>query len=673
MQTPLSQSIRGFCVSRACALSVLLLSMNSGACSPDDDASVTPTQVAEIVSTDTVPPEDVRAEEDTPIERLLPHELPTTLSGGFIDLSASIELTPPFGVGDDDVASGERAQVTAGMFVDLDGDGLDEVVLSVIPRDESAANRAYRLAPEGLTAMAAEALPAGTTVLAEDLDGDGHPDLLNLSHRGDGPLFWGDGAGGWSGPELIGGRTLPASERVAVSLADLDHDGWLDLLVEGYCQLVPFFRSGTRTYLPRPHLLQGVPTPSAYAVMNVELDALGSTLLALGNVTCDGPQESVFGVLEENSQGYPLYTPISLHDGEGSWSRGTESHDGMQSLTYQSPMGVAAGDLNGDGLIDLVLPLDPIHAVLLGQAEGALKDVSQDTGLALLYDDWGAPMLAWGSAMLDLDRDGRLDLVMAHGDDGSRFEEPPEDAPPMFATAHLNRGDLSFVDATEALGLGRRGRWRALAVGDPDRDGDPDLVIGGVGELPRVYRNAIETPHKGFSLRLRGSVSNHLGVGALIEVEGPGLVTQRHYVGGVASPNVVSAPVVFIGLGGATGPVTTRVHWPSGIVQEVVDLPSGTRHVLEEPGRLALYPAGRHLPADGVSTFKVDLSPPDPSSTVEVEIEQGLGTLEPAYLRWDGTWSAGLIAPTTPGTARLRILIDGVPLRVRPRVWFDAP
>ena len=58
---------------------------------------------------------------------------------------------------------------------------------------------------------------------------------------------------------------------------------------------------------------------------------------------------------------------------------------------------------------------------------------------------------------------------------------------------------------------------------------------------------------------------------------------------------------------------------------------------------------------------------------VTVAIDLGLGSLEPAVNQGDGSWRAGLVAPTVPGTARLRVTIDGVPLGIRPRLWFDTP
>ena len=108
--------------------------------------------------------------------------------------------------------------------------------------------------------------------------------------------------------------------------------------------------------------------------------------------------------------------------------------------------------------------------------------------------------------------------VCSHGaDPDPGGDKVPVEVGPQHTTAHWNRGGWRFADITELVGLDVLGDWRGLTVGDLDADGDPDLGVGGLGELPQVFRNDIATEGRGLSLRLRGTTSNPLGLGALLK------------------------------------------------------------------------------------------------------------------------------------------------------------
>ncbi len=286
-------------------------------------------------------------------------------------------------------------------------------------------------------------------------------------------------------------------------------------------------------------------------------------------------------------------------------------------------------------------------------------------------------MIPWGVALLDLDRDGRPDVVTTHGNDQSSWYEPTAFIGPQHATAHLNNGDRRFVDVSERLGLTRLGQWRALTVGDMNRDGLPDLVVGGQGEMPRVYRNAIRGTNAGLALRLRGTTSNHLGVGARVTVlPRAGAAEQLHVASSVAGPYAYSEPLVFVGLGGSAPAERVSIRWPSGVLQVLRGLAPGMLHEVVEPSLLTLDPPSRHAAANGTAEVTVRITPraedgsPRAATAVTVTL-RGPGALaQPARPAAEG-WEARIVAPRASGSTVLDVSIDGVTVGVHPRIWWD--
>jgi len=264
-------------------------------------------------------------------------------------------------------------------------------------------------------------------------------------------------------------------------------------------------------------------------------------------------------------------------------------------------------------------------------------------------------------------------VIVAHGNDRSRFNGEDDDPGPQWATVHWNAGGFRFIEATEHLGMGRRGGWRALSVGDLDGDADPDIIVGGLGEAPRVYRNDVETPNRGLAIALVGTTSNPLGLGAEVVVNPIGTTEQLRYaVGAMASPKAISSPVIFPGIGLSAGANVT-VFWPSGVVQTVEGLLAGHHHVITEPEVLGVDPLGRHLSAGGEQVATLTVRPRSPASSVTATITHGDGIPGDAVDHGDGSWTITITPPPSEGFARVEVRVDGQPIGIRPRLWWDAP
>ncbi len=245
----------------------------------------------------------------------------------------------------------------------------------------------------------------------------------------------------------------------------------------------------------------------------------------------------------------------------------------------EASMGVALGDYDADGDEDIFLAhLDGESNTLYEMSEGGLcVDATATAGL-------GVPSLAataFGTAFVDADMDGWLDLVAANGAisvlsdqlqagrrmplaqqdhffrnlQGERFEEDRE-AIPDFATARTSRG---------------------LAVGDLDNDGRPDLIVTHVGGTPLVLRNvAVGRDWLGLDVR---DENGGVAYGARVMVDS-GTRKQLLTVASDGSYASASDPRRLLAQQQGSEIQSVEVRWPSGATRRWENLSFGSYHRL---------------------------------------------------------------------------------------------
>lgn len=325
----------------------------------------------------------------------------------------------------------------------------------------------------------------GMGVAVGDYDRDGFPDLY-LTRFGSDRLLRNLGDGRFADETSLLGAQVEGWSTSA-SFADFDGDGWLDLYVARYVEVSlarhpHCYAESTRkdycgpsSFRPLPHRLlrnrsgsgfQDVSVPSGIAaapqpglgVIAGDFDGDGRTDFYVAN---DGqPNQLWLGQKDGTFRDDALLAGVAL-DREGK---------------PQGSMGIDAGDFDRDGDLDLVVTnlTGEAHALYRQDGSGLFSEQSHETGLAAA----ALPFTGFGTAWLDADLDGALDLFIANG--AVRLLEDRRQAGDPFPFGERNQLLVQrsgrFVEhrepSLEAVEVSR-----GVAVGDVDNDGDADLLV----------------------------------------------------------------------------------------------------------------------------------------------------------------------------------------------------
>ena len=207
--------------------------------------------------------------------------------------------------------------------------------------------------------------------------------------------------------------------------------------------------------------------------------------------------------------------------------------------------------------------------------DGQFADYTAVVGLAVPSRD----RLGFGVAFVDVNNDGRLDLMTANGHLNDYRPEVPYAMPVQLL---LGGPEGRLTDATARAGpaLLVPHIGRGLAIGDLDNDGRVDVILVAQNE-PLVYFHNRTAGGHSLTIALEGTTSNRDGVGARVVVEAGGLrqVSQRFGGGSYLS---AGDPRLHFGLGTATRVDRLEVRWPSGRVDQFRDLAADQIHRLRE-------------------------------------------------------------------------------------------
>jgi len=427
----------------------------------------------------------------------------------------------------------------------------------------------------------------GQGVTVGDYDNDGHPDLF-VTRLLTYALYHNRGNGTFEDVTARAGLTGRRDTPTSAAFADLDNDGDLDLYVCHYMLWDP----------KNPHLCRnhnGDPIyceprkvePAPDHVFRNDGGKFVDVTTTAGFAEANGRGLGVVAADLDDDNRIDLYvandgTANYLYRNQGNFHFEEVGHEagvaGSAAGGYQAGMGVACGDLDGDGRPDLMVTNFYGESTTLyknlGRGLFADRSAASGIGLATRY------LLGFGIAFADVNNDGWPDVMTANG----HVNGPaPTFRYPMPTRLYLGRSDGRFVDISHQAGppwdVPRVGR--GLAAGDLDNDGRCDaLVVAQDGPLG-YFHNRTRQAGRFVTLRLEGTISNRDGVGALVTLTAGGRRQVAQRVGGGSYMSALD-PRLHFGLGPSDRVEKVEIRWPSGKTDRWPSLPAGTGYSLRE-------------------------------------------------------------------------------------------
>ena len=276
----------------------------------------------------------------------------------------------------------------------------------------------------------------------------------------------------------------------------------------------------------------------------------------------------------------PSWLFRNQHDGtfkQEALERGAAlSEDGLE----QAGMGVAVGDYNLDGSLDIFKThfADDTNVLYRNDGKGNFDDVTIRAGIGV-----ETRYVGWGAGMADLDNDGFPDIFMVTG---SVYPEVERTLPAYpFRTPRLvfrNLGDGRFEELIEEAGSGVAATHtsRGCAFGDFDNDGDVDILVMNMNEPPSLLRNDVSGTGHWLKVLLVGVTSNRSAIGAHVSAR-YGDRTQTQAVCAQSSFYSANDRRLHFGLGDAVRADLT-IRWPNGATERIPNVEADYLVVVRE-------------------------------------------------------------------------------------------
>lgn len=437
--------------------------------------------------------------------------------------------------------------------LDFDGDGRPDIFL--VNADGSGHPALYHNLGSGrfenVTQKSAIVFTGvGMGCTAGDYDNDGRTDLA-VSYDGGVALFHNEGDGKFRDVTQSAGIHV-TGRAFGLTFVDYDHDGDLDLYVSRGPSEVRspsnaanevWRNNGNGTFTEVASQI-GLGAPASWGATASDINNdravdLVATTVSSSPIIYLNPREGRFQALR------PWLSPIS------------------------PALGAVAFDFNKDGWMDIAFT----HASAPALSLWRNIDGQRFANVGLPKLNWTR---AWGLAALDYDKDGWIDLA-AVGEDSA-------------GDGHVailrNEGPGGFRDVSKETGLDKihLSHPRSMVTADFFGDGSPSLLIAQNGGPPVLLRNTGGSRNRGMRLALHGLADNRSAIGTKVTVFA-GTLRQKLEIPSASGYLGQSDSILTVGLDGASRADIVRMLWPTGVLQDEINLPANVTQSITELDR----------------------------------------------------------------------------------------
>ena len=435
-----------------------------------------------------------------------------------------------------------------------------------------------------------------------------------------------------------------AGYGMGVAVGDYDNDGFEDLFVTGYGGNHLYHNNGNGTFTDVTDKAGvaggGWSTSAAWVDLGgdglLDLVVLRYVQWDFTDIWCGEKKPGYRSFCHPNE--FQPIAPLAYHnDGNGHFAEITKQ---AGLAKPGKALGIAIGDFNGDGHIDVIIANDSIPEFLYqNKGDGTFDEVGLFAGVGVdgdgrafagmgvdfadydndgladvvisdlayqkysLYHNNGDGTFAystdgtglgsmtilhsgWGMRFIDYDNDGWKDLLVAqaHVMDNIELNYPQlHYREPMLLARNTGKG---FVDVSDQSGSVFHEPWasRGMAIGDIDNDGRLDAVVLENNGPLHILRNETDTQNHWLTLNFVGHKSNRDAIGASVK-----LVTTEgsQYANVTTSGSYLSSSDKRVHFG--LGPVATvkeiEIRWPSGIRQTLLGVKPDQILQVDEPAK----------------------------------------------------------------------------------------
>jgi hypothetical protein len=511
-----------------------------------------------------------------------------------INITAKAGITFVHNMGDDEMSNLVESNGAGCAFFDYDNDGdLDiylvngaytEGISHVKGRKNKGrlSNALYRNNGDGTFSDVTQRAGVGDrglgmAVLTADYDNDGDKDLL-VTNWGPNIFYRNNGDGTFTDITETAGLQ---NNRFGIgcTFLDYDKDGFLDLYIGNYIEYDASYQyyyaaekfPGPMAYHGQPDVLYHNNGNGTFTEVTQQAGVNNPEGRAMGVTSCDIDDDNDWDIFVANDA---MENYLYRNNGNGTFTniaRETGTAFG-QSGNATSAMSGEFGDIDRDGLVDIIVPDMAYSCIYRNTGLGYFEELSSQMGLAVACGQY----TSWSGNFFDFNHDGYGDLLITNGHPHRLIGEEN--------LLLVNKNGKRFENLSHLLGDDFQEEFvsRGSAVGDIDNDGDMDILILNLNDHPSLLLNEGGNKKNWLMFNLQGTVSNRDAIGSRVRLTSGGISQMRWCISNSGYLSQSDYRLHF-GLGNNSKAEEVEILWPSGITQTLRDVQANQIVFVKEP------------------------------------------------------------------------------------------